>query len=186
MGVNNMFGLSRRRTKLGRLKVQLSDAAQGTKSPIRNPKRLSSPRGEAVGNSINESDDSGCHHFTGVSEFNDGASGSSENWMVLSISGEKPIPRFNHSAAVIGNKMVVVGGESGSGLLEDVQVLNFDRFSWTTMSSKLFLSPTNLPLKIPACKGHSLVPWGRKCFWLEGKLTLHVTKFQVIDLLCNV
>ncbi|KAI7988328.1 hypothetical protein LOK49_LG13G00424 [Camellia lanceoleosa] len=36
-------------------------------------------------------------------------------------------------------------------------VLNFDRFSWTTASSKLYLSPTNLPLKIPACKGHSLV-----------------------------
>ncbi|CAH9101978.1 unnamed protein product [Cuscuta europaea] len=169
MGVNNMFGLSRRRTKLGRLKVQLSDAAQGTKSPIRNPKRLSSPRGEAVGNSTNESDDSGCHPSTGVSEFNDGASGSSENWMVLSISGEKPIPRFNHSAAVIGNKMVVVGGESGSGLLEDVQVLNFDRFSWTAMSSKPFLSPTNLPLKIPACKGHSLVPWGKKVLLVGGK-----------------
>ena len=27
-----------------------------------------------------------------------------------------------HAAAVIGNKMVVVGGESENGLLEDVQV----------------------------------------------------------------
>jgi len=27
-----------------------------------------------------------------------------------------------HAAAVIGNKMVVVGGESGTGLLDDVQV----------------------------------------------------------------
>ncbi|KAL7175304.1 hypothetical protein ACSBR2_028997 [Camellia fascicularis] len=37
------------------------------------------------------------------------------------------------------------------------QVLNFDRFSWTTGSSKPYLSPTNLPLKIPAGKGHSLL-----------------------------
>ncbi|KAL7207622.1 hypothetical protein ACSBR1_029551 [Camellia fascicularis] len=37
------------------------------------------------------------------------------------------------------------------------EVLNFDRFSWTTGSSKPYLSPTNLPLKIPAGKGHSLL-----------------------------
>lgn len=37
------------------------------------------------------------------------------------------------------------------------QVLNFDSFSWTTSSSKVYLSPSSLPLKIPACKGHSLV-----------------------------
>lgn len=103
--------------------------------------------------------------------------------------------------------MIVVGGESGNGLLDDVQVsehllfkeweivalkmsstinmnelcgpwllgfleqnviliiitffcqvLNFDSFSWATASSKLYLSPSSLPLKIPACKGHSLVP----------------------------
>ncbi|VFQ79232.1 unnamed protein product [Cuscuta campestris] len=168
MGVNSMFGLSRRRTKLGRLKVQLPESAQGTKSPIRNPKRFSCPSGEDVVNSINESDENSCQHSTSAPEFNNCTSGSSESWMVLSISGDKPIPRFNHTAAVIGNKMVVVGGESGSGLLEDVQVLNFDRFSWSTVSSKLFLSPTSLPLKIPACKGHALVSWGKKVLLVGG------------------
>lgn len=29
---------------------------------------------------------------------------------------------MQHAAAAIGNKMIVVGGESGSGLLDDVQV----------------------------------------------------------------
>lgn len=94
--------------------------------------------------------------------------------------------------------MIVVGGESGNGLLDDVQVsemtflflelrdccfymsinidllfgcwfitstyyslycqvLNFDTFSWTTVSSKLYLSPSSLPLQIPASKGHCLV-----------------------------
>ncbi|XP_047981398.1 acyl-CoA-binding domain-containing protein 6 isoform X3 [Salvia hispanica] len=65
--------------------------------------------------------------------------------------------------------MVVVGGESSNGLLEDVQVLSFDRFSWTPVSSKLYLSPTSLPLKIPACKGHALVPWGKKVLLIGGK-----------------
>ncbi|KAG4393546.1 hypothetical protein GLYMA_03G112050v4 [Glycine max] len=83
--------------------------------------------------------------------------GNSKNWMVLSISGDKPTPRSYHATVVIHNKMIVVGGEFGSGLLDDVQVLNFDRFSWTMASSKLYLSPSSLPLKLPACKGHCLV-----------------------------
>ncbi|RZB65211.1 hypothetical protein D0Y65_041317 [Glycine soja] len=48
--------------------------------------------------------------------------GSSRNWMVLSISGDKPAPRSYHATVVIQNKMIVVGGGSGSGLLDDVQV----------------------------------------------------------------
>ncbi|KAH6769761.1 Galactose oxidase/kelch repeat superfamily protein [Perilla frutescens var. hirtella] len=164
-----MFGFSKRRMKLGRLKVQLSDAAQGTRSPIRPNKRFNSSNGEGVAAASSEADDLNFHSSSNGPELNNCTSGGSENWMVLSISGEKPTPRFNHAAAVIGNKMVVVGGESANGLLEDVQVLSFDRFSWTTASSKLYLSPTSLPLKIPACKGHTLVPWGKKVLLIGGK-----------------
>ncbi|KAK6803576.1 hypothetical protein RDI58_001360 [Solanum bulbocastanum] len=147
-----MFGFSKRRMKLGRL-----NSAQGTRSPMRHPKRSSNSSGEAVPPSNNDSEEKSCQCSSGAPEFNDCASGGSENWMLLSIAGEKPTPRFNHAAAVVGNKMVVIGGETGSRMLEDVQVLNFDSFSWTTASSKLYLSPTSLPLKIPACKGHALV-----------------------------
>ncbi|XP_059632689.1 acyl-CoA-binding domain-containing protein 6 isoform X2 [Cornus florida] len=164
-----MFGFSRRRMKLGRLKVQLSDSAQGTRSPIRHPKRNSNSNGEGVAPATNKSDELNCQYSSAAPELNNCTSGNSENWMVLSIAGDKPTPRFNHAAAVIGNKMIVVGGESGNGLLEDVQVLNFDRFSWTTASSKLYLSPTSLPLKIPACKGHCLISWGKKVLLIGGK-----------------
>ncbi|KAF5191097.1 Galactose oxidase/kelch repeat superfamily protein [Thalictrum thalictroides] len=54
-------------------------------------------------------------------ELNNCTYGNSESWMVLSTTGDKPTPRFNHAATVIGNKMVVVGGETGHGLLDDVQ-----------------------------------------------------------------
>lgn len=76
--------------------------------------------------------------------------------------------------------MVVVGGESGQGLVNDTQVtqnlayfltwrwmmdhfiffsqiLNLDRLTWAAASPKLYLSPSELPLKIPTCKGHCLV-----------------------------
>ncbi|KAJ8573843.1 hypothetical protein K7X08_010354 [Anisodus acutangulus] len=159
-----MFGFSKRRMKLGRL-----NSAQGTRSPMRHPKRSSSSNGEGVPQNNNDSEEKSCQCSSGAPEFNNCASGGSENWMLLSIAGEKPTPRFNHAAAVVGNKMVVVGGETGSRLLEDVQVLNFDSFSWTTASSKLYLSPTSLPLKIPACKGHALVQWGKKILMVGGK-----------------
>ncbi|KAM7467076.1 hypothetical protein LguiB_014638 [Lonicera macranthoides] len=162
-----MFGFSRRRTKLGRLKIHLSDSAQGTRSPIRHPKRTNNSNGEGgIAPAVSDSDELKCQCSSTEPEVN---TGNGENWMELSITGDKPTPRFNHAAAVIGNKMVVVGGESGNGLLEDVQVLNLDGFSWTTSSSKLYLSPTRLPLKVPACKGHSLISWGKKVLLIGGK-----------------
>ncbi|KAL5785276.1 hypothetical protein ACOSQ2_007668 [Xanthoceras sorbifolium] len=165
-----MFGFSRRRIKLGRVKkVQLSDSAQAIRSPIRPPKRTSNPSNECVAPPNSHSDEHDCQFSFAVPEISSGTSANSENWMVLSIAGDKPAPRFNHAAAVIGNKMIVVGGETGNGLLDDVQVLNFDRFTWTAASSKLYLSPSSLPLKIPACRGHSLVSWGKKVLLVGGK-----------------
>ncbi|XWS53656.1 hypothetical protein CRYUN_Cryun10bG0019500 [Craigia yunnanensis] len=162
-----MFSFSRRRMKLGRVKkVQLLESAHGTKSPIRPPKRSNNTNVESAMPSGSHSDEFDSHCPT-APEIN--SSGNSENWMVLSFDGERPVPRFNHAAAVVGNKMIVVGGESGNGLLDDVQVLNFDNFSWTTASSKLYLSPSSLPLKIPSCKGHSLVSWGKKALLVGGR-----------------
>ncbi|KAG2727198.1 hypothetical protein I3843_01G142900 [Carya illinoinensis] len=164
-----MFSFSRRRLKHGRLKVHLSDSAQGTRSPIRNQKRSSGSGSECAAPTTSLSDELNCHCSSAAPEISNCTSWNSENWMVLSIAGDKPTARFNHAAAVIGNKMIVVGGESGNGLLDDVQVLNFDRLSWTTASSKVYLSPSSLPLKIPACKGHSLICWGKKILLIGGK-----------------
>ncbi|XP_077218944.1 galactose oxidase/kelch repeat superfamily protein [Tasmannia lanceolata] len=164
-----MFGFSRRRMKIGRLKIQLADSTQGTKSPIRPAKRLSHFSGENVISASSQLDDLNCQCSSSGFDLSNCTSGNSENWMVLSTVGDKPIPRFNHAATVIESKMVVVGGESARGLLEDVQVFNFDKVTWTAATPKVYLSPTSLPLKIPACKGHSLVSWGKKALLIGGK-----------------
>ncbi|KAG7551129.1 Kelch repeat type 1 [Arabidopsis thaliana x Arabidopsis arenosa] len=155
-----MFSFSKRRMRLGRVKkVQLSESVQGYKSPLRVTKLADNSSNEAAVAATSYSD-----------EFDfQPSSGNSENWMVLSVGGAKPAPRFNHAAAAIGNKMIVVGGESGSGLLDDVQVLNFDSCTWSTASSKVYLSPSSLPLMIPAWKGHCLVSWGKKVLLVGGK-----------------
>ncbi|XP_021751068.1 acyl-CoA-binding domain-containing protein 4-like [Chenopodium quinoa] len=164
-----MFGFTRRRPKLGRMKVHLADSAQGTKSPLRPLKRTSNSNVETTVVASNQEGESDCHCSSAPRDISNCTSGSSESWMVLSISGDKPKPRLNHAATVVGNKMVVVGGESTDGMLDDVQVLSFDQFSWTTASSKIYLSPNTLPLKIPSCKGHSLVSWGKKALLVGGK-----------------
>ncbi|PIA61600.1 hypothetical protein AQUCO_00300841v1 [Aquilegia coerulea] len=164
-----MFGFSRRRMKLGRLKVHLSDSTQGTRSPMRHIKRVNKSIAEEIAPASSNSDEFNGENSPAEAELNNCTSGNSESWMVLSTAGDIPTPRFNHAATVIGNKMVVVGGETGQGLLDDVQVLDFEKFSWTTASSKLYLSPTSLPLKIPACKGHCLVSWGKKALLIGGR-----------------
>ncbi|KAK9136970.1 hypothetical protein Sjap_007564 [Stephania japonica] len=165
-----MFGFSRRRMKLGRLKVHLSDSAQGTRSPMRLAKRVAKANDEGVvAPDSTSSGELNSQDSPAEAEVPNSASGSSESWMVLSTSGSKPTPRFDHAATVVGDKMFVVGGETDHGLLDDVQVLDFEKFTWATASSKLYLSPKSLPLKIPACKGHSLVSWGKTVLLVGGK-----------------
>ncbi|KAJ6904244.1 acyl-CoA-binding domain-containing protein 6 isoform X1 [Populus alba x Populus x berolinensis] len=144
-----MFGFSKRRMKLGRVKkVQLSDSSPGIRSPIRPPKRIISnnnANSEGVALTASNSDDLDYHCSSSAPPVisSSTAGNNAENWMVLSISGDKPTPRFN--------------------------VLKFDQFTWTSISSKLYLSPSSLPLKIPACRGHCLVSWGKKALLIGGK-----------------
>ncbi|KAD3338630.1 hypothetical protein R6Q59_016803 [Mikania micrantha] len=165
-----MFAFSRKGKKLGRVKVQLSDSAQGMRSPIHHPKRINSSNGDNGTTTLHDADDD-YRCLSTAPDLENSTSESSEGWKKISTTGDKPTPRFNHAAAVIGKKMIIVGGESGTGLLEDVQVLNFENFSWTTTSSRLYLSPSSLQLKIPACKGHCLVPWGKKVLLIGGRTT---------------
>ncbi|XP_039127045.1 acyl-CoA-binding domain-containing protein 6 [Dioscorea cayenensis subsp. rotundata] len=95
--------------------------------------------------------------------------GSLENWAVLSIDGERPTPRSHHAATVVGSKMVVVGGESGKGLLDDTLILNMEKLAWVVASPKAYLSPNGVPSNIPACKGHCLVSWGKMVLLIGGK-----------------
>ncbi|KAK9671857.1 hypothetical protein RND81_12G059000 [Saponaria officinalis] len=173
-----MFEFSRKRMKLGRKKVQLSDPVQGTRSPLRPAKRVSNFNGESTVIVNDNSSKLDCQCSSAARDINNCASGNAESWMVLSIAGDKPKPRSNHAAAVVGNKMVVVGGECPDGMMDDVQVLSFDEFSWTT-ASKVYLSPTSLPLKIPFCKGHSLVAWGKKALLVGGKTDPRSEKISV-------
>ncbi|KAJ6816636.1 acyl-CoA-binding domain-containing protein 5-like [Iris pallida] len=170
-----LFGFSGRKMKLGRLKVHLGDPSQGTKSPMRPTKRLGNSNAIVKEENLvpisasGRSEDRNCRCSLDNFYINKCGLGNSENWAMVSTGGSMPFPRMHHAAAVVGNKMVVVGGESSNGLLDDTMILNLDKLIWAAAAPKVYQSPTGLPKKIPACRGHCLVSWGKAVLLIGGK-----------------
>ncbi|XP_062203141.1 acyl-CoA-binding domain-containing protein 4-like [Phragmites australis] len=166
-----MFGFSRRRVKLGRLKDHSSDPLNGSRSPARLAKHLSLPNGDdVVTTSVSgRADDLSYRCSSDTFDLDGRVFSISDNWAVLSTEGDKPIPRFYHAAAIVGSKMVVFGGDSGHHLLDDTKILNLEKLTWDSAVPKVRPSPSGRTTKLPACKGHCLVPWGNSVILLGGK-----------------
>ncbi|THU67812.1 hypothetical protein C4D60_Mb05t28620 [Musa balbisiana] len=166
-----IFGFSRRRKKIGRLKVHLKDPLQGTRSPIRSSNQLSqtNEENEGLASSSGRSDDLNCHCSSHTCDLHNCSLESSKNWNLLPTYGNKPTPRFQHAATVVGSKMVVVGGDSSHNLLDDTQILSLDSLTWAPATSKVYSSTGTISLNIPACKGHTLVSWGKSALLIGGK-----------------
>ncbi|XP_066338807.1 uncharacterized protein [Miscanthus floridulus] len=166
-----MFGFSRRRMKLGRLKGHLHDHFHASRSPSRTTKRFSHPNGEdPLTTSVSgRPDDLAWRCSSDTFDINGRAFESSENWAVLSTEGDKPVPRFDHAAAMVGSKMVVFGGDSGQCLLDDTKILSLDKLTWDSVAPKVRPSSNGRSLKLRPCKGHCLVPWGKNVILVGGK-----------------
>lgn len=95
------------------------------------------------------------------------------SWATVSPSGNRPRARYYHAAAVIGRKMLVVGGDSDLGMLNDVQQLHLGKLTWSCLgagsSSNAALSKTKSVQQIPACRGHSLIAWGKAVLLITGE-----------------
>ncbi|CAN6356378.1 unnamed protein product [Urochloa humidicola] len=166
-----MFGFSRRRAKLGRLKGDQSDPLNSSKIPAGPVKHLSLQNGDdAVTASVSgRADDLSYRCSSDTFDPDSRSFNISENWSALSTEGEKPIPRFYHAAAIVSSKMVVFGGDSGRHLLDDTKILNLEKLSWDSAPPKVRPSPSGRSAKLPACKGHCLVPWGNSVILVGGK-----------------
>ncbi|KAI7753110.1 hypothetical protein M8C21_022587, partial [Ambrosia artemisiifolia] len=90
-----MFAFSRKGKKLGRVKVQLSDSAEGARSPIRHTKRTNKSKGDNVTTVtvINASDDNS-HCSSTTTKRENSTSEDSEGWKKISTTGDKPTARF--------------------------------------------------------------------------------------------
>lgn len=94
-------------------------------------------------------------------------------WVPVPVTGRKPLARYQHAAAVVEGKLYVVGGNTNGRYLNDVQVLDLKKLSWSKVDTKVLQSPLYSPLDplqpwFPACAGHMLIRWGRQLLAVAG------------------
>ncbi|KAH0833967.1 hypothetical protein J3R83DRAFT_11184 [Lanmaoa asiatica] len=66
-----------------------------------------------------------------------GVGGGDLKWTLLETAGDPPAPRGYHTANLVGNVMVVMGGSDGRECFSDVWCLNLDSLRWTRVSLTL-------------------------------------------------
>ncbi|CAO2832746.1 unnamed protein product [Amaranthus hypochondriacus] len=93
-----------------------------------------------------------------------------DQWVAPLVSGQLPKPRYEHGAAMIGEKMYVYGGNHNGRYLNDLQVLDLRAWSWSKVEVKTgFETPEGQsPISSIPCAGHTLVPWGNKLLSIAG------------------
>ncbi|BBN19454.1 hypothetical protein MPTK1_8g10800 [Marchantia polymorpha subsp. ruderalis] len=107
------------------------------------------------------------------------------SWIRIHTRGNRPPPRFHHAAAVVGRKLLIIGGETGSELLNDVQMFHLGKLSWSSIGVGASAPSKGLPQKtspaqeLPKCKGHSLISWGKTVILIAGQMDPPVDKVTV-------
>ena len=113
-------------------------------------------------------------------------------WVPVPVTGRKPLARYQHAAAVVEGKLYVVGGNTNGRYLNDVQVLDLKKLSWSKVDTKVPQSPLSSqrdPLQpwFPHCAGHRVLRWGRQLLAVAGHTkddseTLNVHAFDTHSL----
>nr|ASZ85169.1 acyl-CoA-binding domain-containing protein 5 [Selenicereus monacanthus] len=109
-----------------------------------------------------------------------------DHWVALPIVGQKPKPRYEHGAAVIGDKMYVYGGNHNGRYLSDLQVLDLKTWTWSRVEVKAGVQTEESESSVPPipCAGHALIPWGNKLLSVAGHTkdpseTIQVRQFDL-------
>ncbi|GJM97171.1 hypothetical protein PR202_ga14076 [Eleusine coracana subsp. coracana] len=95
---------------------------------------------------------------------------SHDEWTPLSVSGQRPKPRYEHGATVLQDKMYIFGGNHNGRYLSDLQVLDLKSLTWSKIDAKLQgdSSDSTKTAQIAPCAGHSLISWGNRFFSIAG------------------
>jgi len=98
---------------------------------------------------------------------------SYHEWVPITVTGRKPLARYQHAAAIVEGKLYVIGGNHNGRYLNDVQVLDLKKLSWSKVDTKVSQSPLSsqresLQPWFPPCAGHRLIRWGRQLLAVAG------------------
>ncbi|KAJ6842475.1 acyl-CoA-binding domain-containing protein 4-like [Iris pallida] len=98
-----------------------------------------------------------------------GSIGIYDQWVAPSVSGQRPRARYEHGAAIVQDKMYIFGGNHNGRYLNDLQVLDLKRLTWSKLESKVAGgSPETTLVPIAPCAGHSLISWKNKIISIAG------------------
>lgn len=78
-------------------------------------------------------------------------------------SAKKPPPRYEHAVALVGNRMIVAGGNYGGRYLNDAWALNLEDLTWAQLSG-----PRANAGALPPLAGHASVAWGGQVLVVGG------------------
>ena len=92
---------------------------------------------------------------------------------------KKPPPRYEHAVALVGSKMILVGGNYGGRYLSDAWALNLEDLTWTQLASSKggALPPSTAPVNgdelphqvsLPPVAGHAAVAWENSVLVVGG------------------
>ncbi|XP_010674725.2 acyl-CoA-binding domain-containing protein 4 isoform X1 [Beta vulgaris subsp. vulgaris] len=93
-----------------------------------------------------------------------------DQWVAPPVSGLQPKPRYEHGAAVVGEKMYVYGGNHNGRYLSDLQVLDLRAWTWSRVEVKTGAEMPEVQASIPSipCAGHTLITWENKLLSVAG------------------
>ncbi|XP_024379765.1 uncharacterized protein [Physcomitrium patens] len=162
-----------------------AERAHGTECDVFTASRLlakpQATRDEYVSNYSTPLDARAQMNNSGVDDVYD-----AQGWNNLNTRGKKPEPRYFHAAAVVGRRMVVVGGQTGSGPSNDVQVLHFSKMMWSELGrdtpvakGRATTLKSATPGRMPLCRGHSLISWGKTVLLIGGEMNPASDKVEV-------
>lgn len=112
---------------------------------------------------------------------------SYDNWVPITVSGSRPPARYKHAAAVVDEKLYIVGGSRNGRHLSDVQVFDFRSLTWSSLKLKADTGNDNgnsSQENLPATSGHNMIRWGEKLLILGGSSrdTSDTLTVQYIDI----
>lgn len=99
-----------------------------------------------------------------------GSVGIYDQWVAPSVLGQRPKARYEHGAALVQEKMYIFGGNHNGRYLNDLQVLDLKRLTWSKVEAKAGTESleSSSPVHLAPCAGHSLISWGNKLLSIAG------------------
>ncbi|KAL2634529.1 hypothetical protein R1flu_006008 [Riccia fluitans] len=89
-------------------------------------------------------------------------------WFSPEVKGRRPAARYQHAAAVVGDKMFVIGGNHNGRYLNDIQVLDLITMTWSKVEQKSATLSSPKQVTFPPCAGHSLIQLDEKLLLVAG------------------